>query len=83
MERYNPHKTAIWRKEGTMTTPSRWLLQRVLTPRSLKPKSVLDFGAGTPSPPVNYLLIGKYGHVYRVPIDPASTAINKIVFEKP
>ena len=46
MDRYNPHKTAIWRREGAMTTPSRWLLQRVLTPRSLKPRSVLDFGAG-------------------------------------
>ena len=46
MERYNPHKTAIWRREGAMTTPSRWLLQRVLTPGRIMPSSVLDFGAG-------------------------------------
>jgi hypothetical protein len=29
-----------------MTVPSQWLLQRVLTPRGIKPSSVLDFGAG-------------------------------------
>ncbi len=46
MERYNPHKTAIFRKGGTMTKPSRWLLERVLIPRGIKLSSVLDFGTG-------------------------------------
>ncbi len=46
MVTYHPHKTAIWRKPGTMTTPSKWLLEKILTPRGIIPNSVLDFGAG-------------------------------------
>ena len=44
MKRYSPHKTAIFRKGGTMTKPSRWLLERVLIPRGIEVGSVLDFG---------------------------------------
>jgi len=29
-----------------MTNPSKWLLERILTPRGIRPNSVLDFGAG-------------------------------------
>lgn len=46
MNGYHPHKTAIGRKVGVMTTPARWLLTDVLTPQGIRPQSVLDFGSG-------------------------------------
>ena len=46
MNGYHPHKTAIGRKVGVMTAPSKWLLSNVLNPREIRPQSVLDFGSG-------------------------------------
>ena len=46
MKGYHPYKTAIGRKVGVMTAPSKWLLERVLNPQEIRPKSVLDFGCG-------------------------------------
>jgi len=46
MNGYHPHKTAIARKVGVMTSPARWLLNEVLNPQGIRPQSVLDFGSG-------------------------------------
>ena len=46
MDEYNPHKTAIFRSHEKMTRPASWLLEKILEPREIHPKSVLDFGAG-------------------------------------
>ena len=46
MNGYHPHKTAIGRKVGVMTTPARWLLSDVLNPQGIRPQSILDFGSG-------------------------------------
>ena len=46
MNGYHPHKTAIARKVGVMTSPARWLLSDVLNPQGFRPQSILDFGSG-------------------------------------